>query len=128
MRILRRKTLSFLFRMRMRAQIDERNHYLRGRWMDDLDRLIAVPEKSGAPGLMPADDFRETAFQSCMIESPVATNRDRLVVNQSVTRQLRVNPDLLLTIGEGNRTGSIPLRNGGRLGVRPSHSAAEVSF
>jgi hypothetical protein len=96
--------LSFPVRLGKRAQVDERNLYARRGRVDDLDDLIAFPTEGGPPSFMAAKDFRKAAFQSQDIELATSMDRHWLVVNQRFPRQLRVKPDLLLTIRQRRRT------------------------
>ena len=61
--ILRGETKRFLFRLWVRAQVDERNFDVRRGWMDDLHALAAVPVEGRSPGFMPANNFSKTALQ-----------------------------------------------------------------
>ena len=79
--IFRRETKRFLFCLRVRAQVVERNFDARWGWMDDLHYLIAVPLERGSPCFMPANDFGKTAFQGRNIQLAVPMDRDRLVIN-----------------------------------------------
>ena len=62
------------------------------------------------------------------IQLTVPVDCDRLVIDQIGARQLRMQPDLLLTIGEGSRTPFFSLRNQGWFRLASSHSAAKVSL
>jgi hypothetical protein len=53
---------------------------------------------------------------------------DRLIVNESLACELRVNPDLLLAVGERRGSGARALRDGGGDWIAAAFSAAEVSI
>ena len=105
--IVGREPKRFFLRICMAAQVDEWDFDAVGRSLDNLDGLIFLVFKDGSPRFVPPHNLEETAFQRRNVQLAPSMNRDRLVIYEVAAGQLRVQPHLLLAVGEWQRASNL---------------------
>jgi hypothetical protein len=85
---------------RKMAQIHERQVDHR-RWLYALPESTGLADEDGAPGFVTREQIAERLGQAGPVQHAAVADRDLLVVERHVGRELRMQPDLLLGEGQG---------------------------